>query len=246
MLKKIIGTSLQGKAIIVTGGTTGIGRATAELLASEGAKVLIFGRHEKELNEALADMPEGQVFGLTADTTKPEDIERVFAEADSKLGGVDILVSNAAEAAQSILDTEYAEWEYVVQANLLGYMACARHAIDRMKPKGSGHIVNIGSLSAKLRDAGGDVYVATKSAIEGFSESLRKQVNEMGIKISLIEPGKVGADFPNSTPEEQPAQEAAGEMLLAEDIAAAVHFVLTQPARCDIIQLQIRPHKQAI
>ena len=246
MLKKIIGTSLQGKAVIVTGGTTGIGRATAELLASEGAKVLIFGRHEKELNEALADMPEGQVFGLTADTTKPEDIERVFALADSKLGGVDILVSNAAEAAQSILDTEYAEWEYVVQANLLGYMACARHAIDRMKPRGSGHIVNIGSLSAKLRDAGSDVYVATKSAIEGFSEALRKQVNEMGIKISLIEPGKVGADFPNSKPEEQPAQEAAGEMLLAEDIAAAVHFVLTQPARCDIIQLQIRPHKQAI
>ncbi len=246
MLKKIIGTSLQGKAVIVTGGTTGIGRATAELLASEGAKVLIFGRHEKELNEALADMPEGQVFGLTADTTKPADIERVFATADSKLGGVDILVSNAAEAAQSILDTEYAEWEYVVQANLLGYMACARHAVDRMKPKGSGHIVNIGSLSAKLRDAGSDVYVATKSAIEGFSEALRKQVNEMGIKISLIEPGKVGADFPNSTPEEQPAQQAEGEMLLAEDIAAAVHFVLTQPARCDIIQLQIRPHKQAI
>ena len=246
MLKKIIGTSLQGKAVIVTGGTTGIGRATAELLASEGAKVLIFGRHEKELNEALADMPEGQVFGLTADTTKPSDIERVFAMADSKLGGVDILVSNAAEAAQSILDTEYAEWEYVVQANLLGYMACARHAVDRMKPKGSGHIVNIGSLSAKLRDAGSDVYVATKSAIEGFSEALRKQVNEMGIKISLIEPGKVGADFPNSTPEEQPAQQAEGEMLLAEDIAAAVHFVLTQPARCDIIQLQIRPHKQAI
>ena len=85
-------------------------------------------------------------------------------------------------------------------------MACARHAIDRMKPKGSGHIVNIGSLSAKLRNEGADIYVATKSAIEGFSEALRKQVNEMGIKISLIEPGKVGADFPNSKPEEQPAQ----------------------------------------
>ena len=246
MLKKIVGTSLRGKAVIVTGGTTGIGRATAELLASEGAKVLIFGRHEKELNDALADMPAGQVFGLTADTTKPEDIARVFKEADSKLGGVDILVNNAAEAAQSILDTEYAEWQYVVQANVLGYMSCARQAIDRMKPKGSGHIVNIGSLSAKLRNEGADIYVATKTAIEGFSEALRKQVNEMGIKISLIEPGKVGADFPNSTPEEQPAQEAEGEMLLAEDIAAAVHYVLIQPARCDVIHLQIRPHKQAI
>ncbi len=186
------------------------------------------------------------MFGLTADTTKPEDIQRVFEEADRKLGGVDILINNAAEAAQSILDTDYAEWQYVVQANVLGYMACARHAIDRMKEKGSGHIVNIGSLSAKLRNEGADVYVATKAAIEAFSEALRKQVNPQGIKISLIEPGKVGADFPNSTPQEQPAQEAAGEMLLAEDIAAAVHFCLTQPARCDVISVQIRPHKQAI
>lgn len=197
-------TSLQGKAVVVTGETTGIGRATAELLASQGANVLILGRHETELSEALADMPtEGKVYGLVADTTKPADIEKIFAEADAKMGGVDILINNAAEAAKSILDTEYDEWQYVVQANILGYMGCSRQAIDR--------IVNIGSLSAKLRSSGDDVYVATKSAIEGFSESLRKQVNEMGIKVSLIEPGKVGADFPNSTPEEQPAQEDEGK-----------------------------------
>jgi len=189
---------------------------------------------------------EGKVFGLVADTTKPEDIAKIFAEADAKLGGVDILVNNAAEAAKSILDTEYDEWQYVVQANILGYMGCSRHAIDRMKVKKSGHIVNIGSLSAKLRSSGDDVYVATKSAIEGFSESLRKQVNEMGIKVSLVEPGKVGADFPNSKPEEQPAQEDEGKMLLSEDLAAAVHFCLVQPERSDVILMQIRPHQQAI
>ena len=240
-------TSLQGKSVVVTGGTTGIGRATAELLASQGANVLILGRHEAELGEALADMPtEGKVYGLVADTTKPEDIERIFAEADAKLGGVDILVNNAAEAAQSILDTEYAEWQYVVSANILGYMGCSRQAIDRMKEKKAGHIVNIGSLSAKLRDGGADVYVASKTAIEGFSESLRKQVNEMGIKVSLVEPGKVGADFPNSKPEEQPSEIAEGKMLMAEDIAAAVHFCLVQPERSDIILLQIRPHQQEI
>jgi len=150
MLKKITPTSLKDKAVIIPGGTTGIGRATVLLLASEGAQVLIFGRHEQELNDALADMPEGSaVFGLTADTTKPDDIARVFAEAAAKMGGVGVLINNAAEAAQSILDTEYAEWQYVVQVNVLGYMACARHAIDRMKVKGTGRIVNIGSLSAK-------------------------------------------------------------------------------------------------
>ena len=247
MRKEVIPTSLQGKSVIVTGGTTGIGRATAELLASQGANVLILGRHETELSEALADMPtEGKVYGIVADTTKPEDITRIFAEADSKLGGVDILINNAAEAAQSIVDTEYAEWNYVVQANILGYMGCSRQAIDRMKLKKSGHIVNIGSLSAKLRDGGADIYVATKAAIEGFSESLRKQINEMGIKVSLVEPGKVGADFPNSAPEEQPAEIAEGKMLMAEDIAAAVHFCLIQPERSDVILLQIRPHAQSI
>lgn len=247
MRKEVMPTSLQGKSVVVTGGTTGIGRATAELLASQGASVLILGRHETELQEALADMPtEGKVYGIVADTTKPGDIERIFAEADAKLGGVDILVNNAAEAAQSILDTEYDEWQYVVSANILGYMGCSRHAIDRMKEKKSGHIVNIGSLSAKLRDSGADVYVASKSAIEGFSESLRKQVNEMGIKVSLVEPGKVGADFPNSTPEEQPGEIAKGEMLMSEDIAAAVHFCLVQPERSDVILLQIRPHQQEI
>ena len=247
MRKEIVPTSLQGKAVVVTGGTTGIGRATAELLASEGANVLILGRHETELDEALADMPTGsKVFGIVADTTKPEDIERIFAEADVKLGGADILINNAAEAAKSVTDTEYDEWHYVVHANILGYMGCSRQAVDRMKAKGSGHIVNIGSLSAKIKSAGDDVYVATKAAIEGFSESLRKQVGEQGIKVSLVEPGKTGADFPNSKPEEQPAEEAEGKMLLSEDIAAAIHFCLTQPARSDVMLIQIRPHQQSI
>ena len=249
MRKEVIPTSLQGKSVVITGGTTGIGRATAELLLSQGANVLILGRHEAELHEALADMTdgaEGKVYGIVADTTKPDDISRIFAEADAKLGGVDILINNAAEAAQSIVDTGYDEWNYVVQANILGYMGCSRQAIDRMKEKGSGHIVNIGSLSAKLRSEGADVYVATKAAIEGFSESLRKQVNEMGIKVSLVEPGKVGADFPNSKPEEQPEEIAQGKMLMSEDIAAAVHFCLVQPVRSDVILLQIRPHGQSI
>ena len=203
--------SLAGKAVVITGGTTGIGRATAALLAAQGAKVLIFGRDAQALQDALADL-EGQaqnggaVYGLTADQSKMEDVHRVFQEADQRLGGVDILINNAALAAQSILGSEYEEWQNVVQTNVLGYMACCREAIDRMKARGSGHIVNIGSLSAKVREEDSDIYVATKSAIEGFSESLRKKVNEQGIKVSLIEPGLVGTDMTaeNTPPEQQP------------------------------------------
>ena len=246
-------TSLIGKAVVITGGTTGIGRAAAALLVAQGARVLIFGREEQALQEALSDIggqaqSGGEIHGLTADQSKHEDVARVFAEADQRLGGVDILVNNAAQAAGSILDSDYAEWAFVVQTNVLGYMACCREAVDRMKARGGGHIVNVGSLSAKIREEGSDVYVATKAAIEGFSESLRKQVNGQGVKVTLIEPGLVGTDMTasNTPPPEQPQKEQEGQMLTAEDLARSVLYALQQPARCDVILIQIRPHGQAI
>jgi NADP-dependent 3-hydroxy acid dehydrogenase YdfG len=239
--------SVSGKAIIVSGGTTGIGRTTAKMLASLGARVLIYGRHEKELREALDDIKAvGEVYGLTADQAHPEDVRRVFQEADARLGRVDVLINNAGEAAQSILSSDYAEWHYVIQNDLLGYMACARHAIERMEKQGGGHIVNVGSLSAKARNAESNVYVAAKSGIEGFTDALAKEVGEKNIRVTTIEPGKVGADFPNSTPEEQPKQQAEGVMLKSQDIAAAIFFTLIQPARCDVALMQIRPIRQAI
>lgn len=239
--------SIAGKAAIVTGGTTGIGRTTAKMLASLGVKVLIYGRDEQALQDALKDIQSvGEGYGLTADQSKPEDIRRVFAEADAKLGSLDILINNAGEAAQSILTTDYDEWQYVVQTNLLGYMACARHAVERMEKQGGGHIVNIGSLSAKARNAESNVYVATKSGIEGFTDALAKEVAEKNIRVTTIEPGKVGADFPNSKPEEQPGQEAKGEMLKTQDIAASVFYALIQPPRCDVAFMQIRPIQQSI
>ena len=243
--------NLKNKAILITGGTTGIGRATANLLASLGARVMIYGRDANALKDALRDIKAvaqdaNQVFGLTADQSEPDAVRRVFQEVDDKLGGLDILINNAAEGGESITETDYDEWRYVVETNLLGYMQCAREAVDRMKPNGRGHIVNIGSMSAKSRGKGSDIYVATKSAIQGFSESLGKQISEDGIKVTLIEPGLVGTDMTASKtpPEEQPAKIAAGEMLKAEDLAQSVLYTLIQPARCDVIHLRIRPHKQ--
>jgi NADP-dependent 3-hydroxy acid dehydrogenase YdfG len=245
--------SLAGKSVVITGGTTGIGRTTACRLAADGAHVLVFGRHEQELQDALKDIQsaangKGKVHGMTADASKPEDVDRVFQEADSRLGGVDVLVNNAALAGHSVLDTEVSEIQNIVQTNLLGYMYCCKQAIERMKAKGEGHIVNIGSMSDTVREEGSDVYVATKSAINGFSEALRKQINEQGIKVSLIEPGLVGTDM---TVEQVPAEEQEEkiekmEMLRAEDIAECVHYTLIQPKRCDVVQVQIRPHKQPI
>jgi NADP-dependent 3-hydroxy acid dehydrogenase YdfG len=235
-----------GKSVVVTGGTTGIGLATARLLAARGARLLIFGRHEKELREALDGITSvGEVYGLTADVSTNEDVRRVFREADEKLGGVDILVNNAALSADSILDSEYEEWQYVINTNLLGYMACCREAVERMRRRGEGHIVNIGSMSADLREEESNVYVATKAAVQGFTEALRKAVNKEGIKVTLVEPGKVASDM-SGPKEEQPEKERRLEMLKAEDIAECVYFCLAQPRRCDVVAMQIRPLMQII
>lgn len=239
--------SLEGKRVVINGGTTGIGLATALLLASYGAKLLIFGRHEPELQEALKEIEAagGEAHGLTADQAKLEDVKKVFREADEKLGGLDILINNAAVAAAKVAETPDEEWRYVVQANVMGYMACAREAVQRMKKDGSGHIVNVGSMSADIREEQ-SVYVTTKAAIQAFSESLRKEVNEHGIKVSLIEPGLTATDLVQLEPEKREEKQEKQEILKAQDIAVGIHYVLTQPKRLDVVVVQLRPHMQKI
>jgi NADP-dependent 3-hydroxy acid dehydrogenase YdfG len=240
--------SVNGKNILITGGTTGIGRSTALLLAAQGAQVMIFGRHEQELKDAVHDIQStgGTVTGFTADTSNPDDIRRVFKEVDREMGRLDILINNAALGYNSVMEGEYKDWQYIVNTNLLGYMAIAHEAIERMKSHGWGHIVNIGSMSADIREKDSSVYVATKAGIQGFSEALRKEVNPLGIKVTLVEPGSVGTDMQPESPNEQRQKQEKMEMLKAEDIAACVLYALTQPKRCDVVMVQIRPHLQSI
>jgi NADP-dependent 3-hydroxy acid dehydrogenase YdfG len=239
--------SVNGKNILISGGTTGIGRSTALLLAAQGAQVMIFGRHGEELKDAIHDIQStgGTVSGSTADTSNPEDIHRVFKEVDREMGRLDILINNAALGYNSVMEGEDKDWQYIVNTNLLGYMAVAHEAIERMKSSGWGHIVNIGSMSADIREKDSSVYVATKAGIQGFSEALRKEVNPLGIKVTLVEPGSVGTDMQPESPKEQRQKQEKMEMLKAEDIAACVLYALTQPKRCEVVMVQIRPHLQS-
>ncbi len=240
--------SLEGRTAVVSGGTTGIGRATARLLAAHGARVLIFGRHEEELNEALEEIrgAGGEVYGVTADQSRLEDVRRVFEEADRRLGDLDILIINAAVSPDSQLEGEPEELRYAIETNLIGPIACTREAAQRMQRRGEGHIVTIGSMSADLREEENSVYVATKAALQGFSESLRKTLNPGGIKVTLIEPGKVATDMVEMSKAKKEKKEKELEMLRPEDIAACVYFCLIQPKRCDVVVMQVRPHLQTI
>lgn len=245
--------SVQGKSVIVTGGTTGIGRAVAVLLASQGAKVTIFGRNDDPLQDALKDIEAaagggGEVFGLTADQAAYEDVQRVFREAEGRFGGVDLLVANAGLAAGSVTDMDFQDVEYVVRTNVLGYMAVAKEYLARAQSKGEGHIIFVGSMSADAKNAGSDVYVATKTAVAGFADSLRKQVNEKGIRVTLIEPGLTGANLKGDDvdTEEQRGQIAEATMLTAEDIAESVYYALTQPTRAEVVKMEIKPLKQIL
>jgi NADP-dependent 3-hydroxy acid dehydrogenase YdfG len=249
-ISNYLGQNVKDKRIVVTGGTTGIGKAIADVLVSLGGRVLIFGRDQEDFNNAVADIkkqfPESEVYGTPADVTKKEDIEKILEIVDTELGGIDILINNAALSAPGIIQETYEDYKYVIDTNITGYLAFAQEAASRMKQQKSGHIINIGSMSAESRTPESTIYVATKSAIRGFSTSLRKELNPLGIKVSLIEPGAVTSDMQPGTKEEHKEKIDKLEMLEAYDIAMSALFCLSQPKRCDIVTMQIRPHLQMI
>lgn len=238
-------TALAAKRILLTGGTTGIGRATLALLANDDARILTFGRDRDALDDALSSVAsEADVAGLTADAATRDGIDSVFAAVDEKLGGIDILVACAALGAQPIHQMADEDWRYVVETNLVGYLACAKAAIARMERQGGGHLLFVGSISTEIKAEGESVYAATKAGIQAFAETLRKEVADKNIRVSVIQPGSVDTDMQECSAEEKEAAVARQEMLHAEEIAEAIRFVLTRGPASDIVNLRIEPRVQ--
>lgn len=247
MADKTSHTSLSAKRVLVTGGTTGIGRATVKLMASQGARVLTFGRDQEALEDALASAEglDGEVTGFTADVGSREGVEQVFAQVDDQLGGIDMLVCCAALGAEPLHEMEEDDWRYVIETNLVGYLSCARHAIKRMEQSGGGHLLFVGSISSTIKAPGESVYSATKAGIDAFAETLRKEISEdKNIKISVIQPGSVSTDMQECSDDEKAEAIANHEMLYAEEIAEAIVFSMTRSPRCDVVTLRIEPRVQ--
>jgi len=236
---------LAGKRALITGGTTGIGRAIAVLLASEGARVFICGRNEQHLQDALARIREvGEGEGIATDLADPENVSAFVARASEWLGGLDIAIVNAAIAAEGLSDMSEKDVRYAIATDFTAYLLTTHAAIEQLG--GQGDIVLIGSMSAHKLGAESTVYAGIKYGIQGFAEALRREMGPKGVRVALVEPGKTGADMqlPDIPPEKQREMIRDEEMLRAEDIAVGVHYILTQPNRAVVQQLTIAPRMQ--
>lgn len=231
---------LKGRRAIITGGTTGIGRAIAVLLASEGVKVFVCGRTPDHLGDALQRISEvGEGDGINVDLSIAEDVDRFFEAANAFLGGIDIAVINAAVPAAALAESGESEARYQLDTDFNAYLICAQEAARRME--GGSDIIFIGSMSAVSQNPGSSIYVAAKAGIQGFVPAFRKELAEEDIKVGLIEPGFTGADFqyPEFPPEKQKELIDKDKMLRAEDIAVAAHFMLTQPRRTAVSLIRV-------
>lgn len=234
--------SLTGKVAAITGGTTGIGRAIAILLASEGVRVFIAGRDEGHLADALADIRAvGEGDGLALDFAEGDNAKRFVDQAKSNFGRLDIVVVNAAISAGALSETSQADLRYAIATDFTAYLLTAHAAVEALGK--TGDIVFIGSMSAHVLGASSTIYAGIKYGIQGFSEALRRELGPKGIRVSNVEPGLTGSDmqYPETPADEQRQQIAEETMLRAEDIAVAVHYILTQPNRAVVQQLTITP-----
>lgn len=243
-------TPLAGRRVLVTGGTTGIGRAIAVLLASEGARVFICGRDPQHLEDALARIREvGDGDGMSIDLAEEDNVAKLFEAATGYLGGLDVAVVNAARGAEGLTDMSEADLRYTIGSNFTAYLLSAQHAAKAMgaygaDAKGQGDIVLIGSMSAYVLGKESTVYAGIKYGIQGFAIALRRELGKKGVRVSLVEPGLTGSDMVEGTTEEQAQRINKEEMLRAEDIAVGVHYLLTQPRRAVVQQVTISPRMQ--
>lgn len=223
------------KAFLVTGGTRGIGRAIAMRAAAAGHDVFVTGRDE----EALARLRAERVDGRRADASDWAETEAAVAAALERLGRLDVVVANAGTgAAGDLAAGSPDEWRQMVLTNVLGVALTVKATLPALTET-RGRIVLIGSVTGR-KHAPGSLYGATKWAITGLAESLRLQVREAGVGVTVVEPGVVASEFWGEAAAPLPLEQA----LTPDDVAAAVLYAVEQPERVDVNEILLRPRGQ--
>ncbi|WP_282075213.1 SDR family oxidoreductase [Maribacter aquivivus] len=243
---------LEDKVIIITGASSGIGKATAIKLAENGAKVVLMARSEDELNDLKSNINEkgGEALVVAGDVTKKADFENVVSKTKREYGKISGLINNAGLMPLSFVEKlKTDEWDKMVDVNIKGVLNGVAAVLPELKANKGGNIINISSMAANRYFPGGAVYCATKSAVKMFSEGLRQELApKYGINITSIEPGAVATNL-TSTISDEDIKEMMKEMqkmetLKAEDIANSIYYVLTQPNRVNINDVYLVPSEQ--
>lgn len=243
---------LARKRILITGGSGGVGRAVAARMVAEGARVLIADRDELHLrqvaDEVRASAGPGEIDFVTADLSSASGVARVFDRVDSRLGGLDTLVACAGVGSGPLMEMPDADWRYVIESNLVSYVACTQGAIERMRAAEIQHglLILVGSISVHIKAVGESVYNASKGGVASFAETLRKELIPESIRVTLIEPGAIGSGMQPFSPEERARLIDANELLPPAEVAEAIMFAATRRPGVDIVTLRIEPLVQKI
>ncbi len=243
---------MSNKIALITGATSGIGEATARLLAENSIGLIICGRREERLRELTEELGKKvAVHPLGFDLRDREAVEKAVHTLPDAFKEIDILINNAGNAhgKDPIHEGDPDDWDFMIDLNLKGLLYITRAVVPKMVERGSGHIVNIGSLAGKEVYPDGNVYCATKFGVDALTQGMRQDLLGTGVKVSAIDPGLVETEFSEvrfKGDKEQAKQIYSGyRPLKAEDVAEAIWFALSRPAHVNVADLLLLPTDQA-
>jgi NADP-dependent 3-hydroxy acid dehydrogenase YdfG len=241
--------NIDGKVVVITGASSGLGEATARRLVAEGAKLVIGARRLDRLQALAAELrlPSGAV--VQTDVTKREEVKRLVDRAVDTYGRIDVILNNAGLMPHSPLERgKVDDWDRTIDVNLKGVLYGIAAALPHMKAQKSGHIINVSSVAGRTVRPGSAVYAATKAGVLMISEGLRQEVKPYNIRTTVISPGAVATELPQSITEPDVAQGVQGFYkaiaIPADSFARMVAFAMSQPDEVDVNEIVFRPTRQ--
>jgi len=244
-------SNTEGKVVVITGASSGLGEATARHLASKGASVFLGARRLDRLQTVVADIQRagGRAAAMRVDVTRRAEVDAFLQAATEKFGRIDVLVNNAGLMALApIGKTLVDEWDRMIDINIKGVLYGIAAALPVFARQKGGHIINIASVAGHKVSMGGAVYCATKHAVRAISEGIRQEVD--GIRTTIISPGAVQSELPLGISDPQTAAGTKEFYRLtaipADAVARAIAFAIEQPADVDINEILLRPTAQEL
>jgi NADP-dependent 3-hydroxy acid dehydrogenase YdfG len=238
----------------ITGATAGIGKASAEIFAKNGYNIIITGRRKERLDEFSRELSTNykvEVLSLNFDVREPEQVETAIKSIPEKWRQINVLLNNAGLAAglNTIQEGNISDWERMIDTNIKGLLYMTRNIAPIMVKNGFGHIINIGSIAGKEVYANGNVYCATKHAVDALNKGMRIDLLPHNIKVTAVNPGMVETEFSlvrfEGDAERAKAVYKGLQPLSPEDIAETVYWAASRPAHVNINDIIIMPAAQA-